>query len=259
MSDGSDDLKKSFAKLAGRARDARRDARAFAATLEPVWAALDDAAAMEVSPGIATAGGARPPRARGIWVCITHSRGVDVKSILPVVEARFALPRRWRGRSATPRRRASWSATPRRRADASRARTRRPSMRLRALTGTPNERASSRDRLRETMREADRCTSPAPDPRRTRADDERFAGPARWPARVRAGGRASPARGARRVPRRPAPRRRFARPTPRSRAWNSPTRTGRCERAGPVATEPVGRDGRVVARFAGEAPGVGFR
>jgi E3 ubiquitin-protein ligase HUWE1 len=73
---------------------ALRDAlRAFAATLEPVWSALGDAAgAMEASPGIATAGGAdASARARHLGAHNTLVGGVDIKSILPAVEARFAL------------------------------------------------------------------------------------------------------------------------------------------------------------------------
>ena len=232
MSDGSDDLKKNRLQNSPDARAAARATRAFAATLEPVWAALDDAAgAMEVSPGIATAGGAEASaRSRHLGLHNALLGGVDVKSILPVVEARFALAEAL----ARAERDAEAASGPTRRrgggADASRARTRRPSMRLRALTGLQAARVVGGIGFERRCAKRTVHVTGAPTPGGSRADDERFAfGLARVasPAFGLAGALPG-ARGAAQSRAGPPREGRFARPTPRSRArGTSPTRTGR--------------------------------
>ena len=237
VSDGSDDLKKNRLQKSPDARATRDATRAFAATLEPVWAALDDAAgAMEVSPGIATAGGAEASaRSRHLGLHNALLGGVDVKSILPVVEARFALAEAL----ARAERDAEAASEPERDAEAASGRVAgadassvdaspsvdRDSKRARVVAGS-----TSRDDARSGPVHVTGAPTPGGSGRTTSGSPSAWRA---WPAGVRAGGRA-PARGARRrrvarrVPRRPAPRRRFARPTPRSRArGTSPTRTGR--------------------------------
>ena len=164
-SDGSDDLKKNRLQNSPDARATSEPSRMWPPSRCGRRCAR--AGAMEVSPGIATAGGGRPPRARGIWVCITRSwGGVDVKSILPVVEARFALRRNACSGGAAPP--SSGEPTcPRRRRGSS---TIAGASDASSVDASPSvDRDSKRARvvagwLRETMREADRCTSPAPRP-----------------------------------------------------------------------------------------------